>query len=196
MRTFDSTRFNKITRITEIVLKVFKVILIIFGGLATLGFIIISLIPSETLWIDGDWLTLSLGFLPTELESQNIVFNGSLKPLLLAGTFITVTYTIFSYIVLNFIHRVIRKTREKVPFDPTSIKALYYFGYTLIVSGIVLPIFNFVTFNQINRAYNAFDVNIDYNVQFGMIFTGVLIYILANIFEYGAHLQSEVDATV
>lgn len=196
MNTFNSERFNKIIKITEVFIKIFKIFFMILGVLTIVALAIFSLIPSESLTFSSEGLRISFMFIPVVINAEELVFYGSLKPLFMSAFFIVTIYLIFAYAMVDLIGRVVSKTRDKTPFDGIAIKSLFRLAYVLMISGVILPIFDFIVLSIINNTYTELNLHIEFSLQMGMIFTGVLIYILANIFEYGAYLQSEVDATV
>ncbi len=196
MNTFNSERFNKIIRITEVFIKVFKILFMVLGILTMVALAVFSLIPSESLVFSSEGLRISFVFIPVEIHADELVFYGSLKPLFMSGFFIVTIYLAFAYAMVDLIGRVVAKTKDKTPFDAIAIKSLFRLAYVLMISGIILPIFDFIVLSMINNAYTELNLHIEFSFQLGFVFTGVLIYILANIFEYGAYLQSEVDATV
>lgn len=196
MDKFNSERFNRVLRITETFIKIFKVIFMIIPLLAIISLAVLSLVPRDVLTFDGDGLSLSFVFVPVTIESGTVIFEDSIKPLLMNAVVIIAIYASFAYFLFYLLGNIITKTKEKKPFDSLVVNHFFRLAYLLIIGSIVLPIFDAVILLILNNAYPTLSLNIVYSPQMGMFFSGILIYILANVFEYGAALQSEVDATV
>lgn len=196
MNNFNSVRFNRVIKITDVVIKVFKIFFMVLFALTVLAIAIIALMPSDLFVVGGEGIRIGISLHPVIIDSSELVITESLKPLILSALFLGLMYLPFTYLVFRLIGLVIQKTKEKVPFDSMAITHLFKLSYVFLVGGLVLPLINLIALAVIRSNYAGINFSLEYSPHMNMMFTGVLVYILANIFEYGGYLQSEVDATV
>ena len=193
MAGFNSKRFHQVLRFTDFFVKFFQVIMAIAIGAGLLVFLVLIFLPSS--WFVFENLSSELTFVSANIAISDFDFSLSLKTLFMVSALLIAVYGVFGYYILHLIHHMIKKTRDHKPFDESVIKHMFRLGYTLMISGVVIPIIDFILVMIIGVAYQL-NLTVEFNLQMNLILTGVLVYILANIFEYGAHLQSEVDLTV
>ena len=193
MAGFNSKRFHQVLRFTDFFVMFFQVIMAIVIGAGFLVFLVLIFLPSS--WFVFDNLSSELNFVSANIIISDFDFSKSLKTLFMLSGLLLAFYGVFGYYVLQRLHRVVKKTRDQKPFDESVISDLFRMGYALMLAGIIIPIVDIILVTLIRTTYQL-NFNIEFDIQMNLIFTGILVYILANIFEYGAHLQSEVDLTV
>jgi Ca2+/Na+ antiporter len=76
------------------------------------------------------------------------------------------------------------------------VKNIYNIAFIIIFGGVIIPLFQFlVGIFSINKIGIA-GLDINFGINLTMILIGLLILILASIFQYGAYLQNENDQTI
>lgn len=100
--------------------------------------------------------------------------------------------------ILFFVRKMIRSALKNEPFAEHNGHYLTYIGYLLIASPFMESALQFIlvtylkNFVQLSNAIHL--TAIDFN--FGDVFVGVLILILAQVFKYGTTLQQDKNLTV
>jgi hypothetical protein len=92
----------------------------------------------------------------------------------------------------------LRSVKEGRPFERENPKRIRLIGYLVILFGIICTIWGFVmSFNYIHKISlpgTSLKVNPDFNLSY--ILLGLLILLIAQIFDAGVKLQEEHDLTI
>ncbi len=193
---FNEKRFKNVLTVSRILTIIIVSIIIFMGVLALIG-TIFGMFISPT-WIEFDLsqhaLLFDRGPIAFSIDSLEGIL--SLKTILVFGGLALIVVTGFGLMFFNNLRLLLREVKEKRPFSSTSVKHVMYMSYTLILAGIIIPIFASVFFRQIMLAVESPELSINYSPDINTIFLGLLLYLLGKIFAYGNYLQAEVDGTV
>jgi uncharacterized membrane protein len=113
----------------------------------------------------------------------------------LAFVVLTVNLVFFQFVLIQ-LKQIITDVYHKIPFSDKNIKRLKYMGIAYLVSSVVLPMVNGSLFAMVANTFNIFEATINFSMDFQSAFIGIIILILAYVFEYGATLQEDIDLTV
>jgi hypothetical protein len=99
-------------------------------------------------------------------------------------------------IVLFELRRILKSVAADHPFEKGNSKNITVIGTTLIAGSLIIPVLEGRIFSEIIRALQISNINFSYSMDCTLLFTGIIILILAGVFQYGNYLQEEVDSTI
>jgi magnesium-transporting ATPase (P-type) len=115
----------------------------------------------------------------------------------LQAAFVWATIVILTVsIVLFEVKRILKTVVEDNPFKKGNSKNLTVISLVLIAGSFILPIFEGRVFSTVIKTLQIGNINIGYSMNWTLLLTGILILILAGVFQYGNYLQEEVDSTL
>jgi len=200
MSTYNERRFQLVLKITRVVTMVITVILwaLIVGSI--LGIVVLVV-------LDPARLTFTLADLPDiprQFENFSIdwdaiigdaLFSLQLPLLIFSGA--GFTSGVIGLWVIRQIHGLLHDVKEERPFSDNNAGRLFQISYSMIAYSILTPLTGTLLGWSILRQLDITTRDgFGFSINFGLLFVAALLYILAHIFSYGAHLQEEVDGTV
>lgn len=197
---FNEKKFMNLLQITAVVIKIIIIIIVTIIGFLALGFLVTVFLPASLLTIDlnalVDGLTIDMMGIAVTIPGDLFQDEVSLKGTVLTTLTVAAIYMAFFAFLIHLLYGLLMDAKKQTPFSRANIKRLFTMSYALITGGIVLPIFLAVV-GWVFIAASGFEgASVEYALHGQYIMTGVLIFILAKLFEYGAYLQDEVDMTV
>lgn len=196
--TFNEQRFQKFLKFTQGFLKIFFVIVLFSIIVFTLATLTILFLPAHILTIDfGQISTLNFEVMNMQIEVPNTVFTETTMVrwpaffIAIAGLAHVVFFGVFLRLLINILDDVSKQN----PFSNDNVQRMFNMAMIIIAGAFILPIFFFVAGWQLVGTFTV-EAQINYSVNSNMLITGILMLILASIFQYGHHLQTEVDMTV
>ena len=109
------------------------------------------------------------------------------------------TLIVAGYLFVVFqLRRVLRNVRQGQPFARDNARRLRIIGYATLIAG---PVFGLMTHiygrvHQYQLDIPDATINVPIDVYPFAIFAGLIVLVIAQVFDYGARLQSEQDLTV
>ena len=94
--------------------------------------------------------------------------------------------------VLFEVKRILKTVVDDKPFEKGNSKNLTIISLVLIAASFILPIFEGRVFSTAIKTLQIGNINIGYTMNWTLLLTGILILILAGVFQYGNYLQEEV----
>jgi hypothetical protein len=186
--------------------KIFRIICSVFFWVAAVGFVLfllasifISVIPGKDLVLSAN----TTGSLQTTIGGT-IMFNFepqttgeiNIKPFLQA-LFMWISFgALYVSVILYEIKRILNSVVADNPFEKSNSKNLVVIAIALLVGSIIMPIFEGRIATTIIEALKITNISTSYSIDVNLLFTGILILILAGVFQYGNYLQEEVDSTL
>lgn len=186
--------------------KVLNIICNVAFWITAVGFVLfllasifISFIPKENVAVSANMsgsLSATLG--------GNVLFKfdpqttGSIliKPFLQA-LFMYISFGALMVSVILFeVKRILKTVIGDNPFEKGNSKNLTVIALVLMAGSILVPIFEGRIATAIIDTFKISNINISYSLDGNLLFTGILILILAGVFQYGNYLQEEVDSTL
>lgn len=197
--SFNQQRFTLVLRITRIVSTVVFYVLwaaIVGSLIAIVGLLIFN----------PEFLIIQLSDIANLLDSNFAATNFvdvfgdqtlSLQvPLIMVGA-ATAFFSGFGIWILRQLRGVLLDVNYKQPFSANNAKRLFNISFSLIGLSLVNPLLqSLVIWTVVRQLEGTFRDGFSFSINLGLLFMAALLYILAHIFSYGAHLQEEVDGTV
>jgi len=197
-KEFNEKRFLAVTRVMSILTKIVMILLGVVFVLLTIIFLASFFVTKETLTFDLGLIThLNYSFLnvnlrmPVDLFEGEYMIKGVLQVIILS---VLVAIGFITYFLI-LLQGVLQDVAKKLPFSEENVKKLYHMSYTFMWMAVIVPIFVFISGKQVIDVFKL-QATVSYSIQTNTLFIGVLIWILASIFNYGKYLQDEVDQTV
>ena len=72
---------------------------------------------------------------------------------------------------------------------------MYHIGKVLVILSVLLPIVSYPFAWRLAHVL-PLDISVNIELEFGFLILGLVVLLLASIFNYGAYLQEEYDQTV
>ena len=163
-----------------------------------LASIFISLIPRETLVISSNIsgsLQATFGEMMFKFDPQT---SGDImiKPFLQAlFMWISISALIVSAILFE-VKRILKTVVNDNPFEKSNSKNLTVIALILMAGSLIVPFFEGRIAATIIQTLQLSNIHVSYSLNGTLLFTGILILILAGVFQYGNYLQEEVDSTL
>lgn len=186
--------------------KILNVVCNVVFWMAAVGFCIFLLgniallfVPAKSIVINASTsgsLSATLG--GTMFFKFNPQVSGDLmiKPFLQAFfVWITVAALIMSVILFE-LKRILESVVQDNPFEKGNSKNLTIIAIALIVGSLIMPLLEGRIVSAIIRVLQISSINFSYSMDCTLLFTGIIILILAGVFQYGNYLQEEVDSTL
>ncbi len=187
------TKFvNRFLKYTIVALKVLIIILF-------LGLIAVVAIPKSNFEFDlANIKNININYMHIIYQFNNNLFTGvvnvkwSLFLILIIGM---VNLVFFTYIISQ-LRYILNDVENRIPFSKNNITRLKYMGLAYLLAGVILPSINSALLLHFVNLIGVSAGNSYFSLNFQSIFMGVIILILAYVFEYGSFLQEEHDMTV
>ncbi len=199
-RSLNKKKFESFIKVVYQFLRIGVIALYVLLALLVLTSVVFPFIPKELFDFELsnlDQIDIQSGTLLYEFRGI-VTFVGivNVKWLLnLLFIVLTVNLLFFQFILIQ-LKTIITDVSNKIPFSDKNVKRLKYMGIAYLISSIVLPIVNGTLFVTLAKTFNIFDATINFSIDFQSVFIGIIILIIAYVFEYGAALQEDIDLTV
>ena len=191
---------NKTLKITQKIIRIFKVLLV----LSIVVYTLLILYSGNIDTTQTAATRISLGVI--ELNLRQTFQDSVLSPALLFITlFIMISLLILWYLMLSKLDIIIANAISGQIFSPTSGRSLKMISVYVIIEGVINLIARFISSNTISKyifnlelfntdIVSSVTVKTDYDISF--LITAFIIFILARIFAYGEELQKLSDETL
>jgi hypothetical protein len=208
----NSAEAERLCRITDRILAGIGIALIaaaVISILGTVGVYIIPLITGQEGYANGNFGTsLSLW----DMKMQLAVLESDWHTLQVFVTIICVCVLgciILGLCIIKKLRTILAEVRQRHPFSKSCIATVRHLAYLILVSGVICRLpglcANYLMYRIFNigtaLAASPLISSVSFAPEFpGMslivVGVGLLVLLLAGVFEYGAWLQSEYDATL
>ena len=191
---------NKTLKITQKIIRIFKVLLV----LSIVVYTLLILYSGNIYTTQTAATSINLGAI--ELNLRQTFQDSILSPALLFITlFIMISLLILWYLMLSKLDIIITNAISGQIFSPTSGRSLKMISVYVIIEGVINLIASFISSNTISKyifnlelfntdIVSSVTVKTDYDISF--LITAFIIFILARIFAYGEELQKLSDETL
>ena len=191
---------NKTLKITQKIIRIFKVLLV----LSIVVYTLLILYSGNIYTTQTAATSINLGAI--ELNLRQTFQDSILSPALLFITlFIMISLLILWYLMLSKLDIIITNAISGQIFSPTSGRSLKMISVYVIIEGVINLIASFISSNTIGKyifnlelfntdIVSSVTVKTDYDISFLII--AFIIFILARIFAYGEELQKLSDETL
>lgn len=178
------------------IIWIFSITLFVIGVSALIFGLIIS----------HDFLSFSVdnfaGYLQTNIsQSVQLSFpieggDVTLKTLAWSGGLTLMAYSALSIVVTYYFKKIMDQLLKGHPFNEICYRALRINGFIFMAATVFIPIFEFIFFSQMVNVITTPEINLNFSLNLNYLWIGMILYILAKIFEYGNTLQTSYDETV
>jgi len=195
-KKFNETKFKNLINFTEGFTRVLFFIAIGAATICLLAFVVLMVLPTSVFDSGLNSFNIEIGKTLTYVLEYDLSSGKSLKLLAISAVMAGFAYLLYISFLLFAVKKVMIDVKKDDPFSQSNVKNIFIIAYTIIVGSVLLPLisagFGAVIMNQIGIEAIEVQMSIDVN----MLFFGLLLIVLANIFQYGAYLQNEYDQTV
>ncbi|MGW9815804.1 DUF2975 domain-containing protein [Staphylococcus cohnii] len=214
MSTIKSKRFSILVK----TLTILATIALVLTSLSMLPIIIaiiaLLIIPSSFInsqldkankpfWVD------SLGLNSHEITKHDLNSITFLKPSVILMLLLIIVLIAIYILVITYVRKWLKNVNRGQIFTDKNANIIILISYCFIVLGVFEAFIelasNFMVYNflgQNAKLYALIDKDIEtfadffFNFNFTLILAGIVIWIIGNVFKYGAFLQNEFDYTV
>ena len=185
--------------------KVLRVISNVVFWITAVGFvifllasIIISRVPAKDLVVS---VNMS-GYLNTTFGQTMFRFIPPTNGEIMIKSFLQALFMYISFaalmvsVVLFEVKRILKTVVADNPFEKGNSKNLTVISLVLMIGSLMVPVLEGRVFTAIIQMLHVNNMNVSYSVDGNLLFTGILLLILAGVFQYGNYLQEEVDSTL
>ena len=198
-KTFNKSSYDKVLKGAAHFVRWAVNALYVLIGIVSIGFVVALVLPKGLLDFDFNNLEhINVQIMNVMYEIDESLFTGviNVKWLLVTLGFMGLVNLGFLQFVMIYIRNILNETIEVGPFSQNNVLRLKYIGYGYLIASVALPLVGNVFFWQFIHQLDLFDATINMSVNLQAVFMGVIILILASIFDYGAYLQEDHDMTV
>lgn len=196
--SYNHKRFESLLGLVAGTTKIVKIIMFVVLAVLLIGIGVTLFLPESLLTFDFSRIdTLSIEWMSVNLSVPNTVFEGEfmVKGSAILALFLAMFIIGFTILIVHLLERILKDVQDKRPFSENNVQRLFRMAVSFIVAGFLMPIVTLIASHHVIKTFDL-DARANYDIQFEWIFIGLLIYLLASIFQYGKHLQDEVDHTV
>lgn len=181
----------------------------IIGLFVLMGFIGISSVETILNALDKGTISASIHLNGLELALSEQVTSALQydKQLLLALLLLLLLYICIIFSITFFVWKLLKSMKEGQIFTPANSKRIEWISYGFILISLsiqTIHAFTYYTFDklfQLNQFFHSSNwiASVSYEffgIHWSLLFSGLIIWIIARIFKYGSFLQDEFDATL
>jgi Protein of unknown function (DUF2975) len=186
--------------------KILNVICNVVFWVAAVGFCIFLLgniallfVPVKSIVINASTsgsLSATLGGTMFFKFSPQVSGDLMIKPFLQAFFAWIAVAALMMSIILFELKRILKSVVKDNPFEKGNSKNLTVIAIALVAGSFIMPLLEGRIVSAIIRVLQISNINFSYSMDCTLLFTGIIILILAGVFQYGNYLQEEVDSTL
>ena len=195
----QQVKLKLLARVLEIICSILFWVTAVGFCIFLLGNIALAFIPAKSVVIDANTsgsLSTTLGgtmFFKFEPQVSGEII---IKPFLQAFFSWIAVAALMVSVILFEVKRVLKSVIQNNPFKIGNSKNLTVIAAVLIIGSFIVPFLEGRVVSEIIRALQISNINFSYSLDATLLFTGIIILILAGVFQYGNYLQEEVDSTL
>jgi len=191
-------KMKMLAKILNVICKIVFWITAVGFVLFLLAGIIILLVPAKDMVVSvnmSGYLNATFGntmfkFIPP--TNGQIMIKPFLQTLFMYISFGALMVSVILFEVKGILNTVIADN----PFEKGNSKKLTVIALVLVVESVIVPFLEERIVKTIIQTLQINNINVSYAIDGNLLFTGILILILAGVFQYGNYLQEEVDSTL
>ena len=198
-RSFNKKYFDTVLNITSWAIRITVIALFFLLVLLALTIGVVTFLPKGLLDFDlanlqNIDMQLQYAFISINPDYFTGIINVKWSIVLTALVGLTnVGFLLYIFILLK---KIVTDVKTKRPFSELNVRRFNFIGISFIVAALILPIFNSLLLSNIFKLLSVDFARVTYTIDIQQVFMGLLVLVLANIFEYGKNLQEENDLTV
>ena len=185
--------------------KVLRVISNVVFWITAVGFvlfllasIVISRVPAKDMVISVDMS----GYLNTTFGQTMFKFIPPTNGHIMIKSFLQALFMYISFgalmvsVIVFEVKAILKTVVADNPFEKGNSRNLTVIAAVLIAGSVIVPILQWRIAATVIQMLYINNINATYSVDGNLLFTGILILILAGVFQYGNYLQEEADSTL
>lgn len=163
-------------------------------ALVAVGFLVQFILPESLFLIDSETFKFSF--------DNAIYFKASASGTLNIKSFVqifllfAIPMAVMLVVGLRHMRMILKNVKDGNPFCEANVRSLSVIGFDLIVAAFVVNFAELILLNHLLDLIAIKSVHMNYSANVPYLLAGILVLILAGIFNYGRFLKSEYDATV
>lgn len=136
------------------------------------------------------------GLLRYRLDPARLGEGGSLRDVYSSIALAAAVYAVLFAFILHRLGEVMDTVAAENPFHRGNPKRIRDIGLAVMAAAFLIPAANSWVALRMVRSFALEDFSILYSPDVVLAFTGLLLLVLAAVFDYGCYLQEEIDQTV
>lgn len=198
-RKFNKERFEVVINIVYTFLRFSVVALYVLIAFIGIAWVVTWFIPQSV--FDFNLANLEqthVNVLGLDYDLAALGLSGivNVKSIVVLGLFALIANIGFYQYVQVLLKKTMKQISENQPFTQTNVKYLQWMGIGYLVAAVVLPVVNSLFFTRVINLLELFELGVSLSPNLQAVFMGIIILIVAYIFDYGSYLQEEHDMTV
>lgn len=214
MTTINNKHFNILVKTLTVIATIALVLTTLIMLPIFIAIIAILIIPSsfinmqldkadKSFWVDSLGITAQN---ITNYDLNSITFS---KPSVILILLLMALLTALYIVIIDQIRKWLKNVSRGYIFTYKNAKIIILISYCFVLLGLFESIIklagNFAMYHFLghnSKLYALIDKDIEtfsdffFNFNFTLIFAGIIIWVIGNVFKYGAFLQDEYDYTV
>ncbi len=199
-KDFDLNKVKKFSKGLRITMNVFFWASIAFITLTVIFAVAIKFLPKEYLsakYLINNHISFDFngglkyfpaqGYLPENTDFTRVIVS-------MIGT--AFTYCLALSVIFKEIRDILKTVEMGIPFEKENAKRLSRIGSVLIGGSILFNAMNGLVTVNIIKSLGIKNFDFVLSPDLFILFTGLLVLILAGVFKYGSYLQNEYDTTL
>ena len=195
----NQAKLKKLAKITKGLFDVFFWVSVVSGIVGVIGFIAVYFIPDSVFVITNSQkgrMSISLdGMINFKIDPE-VYNNLSIKPLIHAIFPMVTVISIMLMVLLQQVRLILKTVSNDIPFEKSNPKRLLIIGITLLIGSFAVKYVMGMVALTLVSLLKLKDIDINFSPDGTMIFNGLIVIVLAGVFQYGNYLQEEYDATL
>lgn len=199
-KDIDLNKVRRFAKSLRIVMNVFYWSAVVAILLAAISLLIINFLPKEYLTAKHflnsnasfNFSFNGLQFSPGNAIHENADFTHVIMSIL-GSVFI---YGLALSVIFKQIRNILKTVETQTPFENDNTKRLTKIGAVLIIGSFLFNAINGLVTISIIKLFESDKYSFVFGPDLFILFTGLMIFILAGIFKYGTYLQNEYDTTL
>ncbi len=191
---FSHERAQKTANVLYIVFTVFYWLSIVLLVVVSLGFLVQFILPKTLFQISAKDFNFS--FDNTIYFQSDLAESINIQGFLQKFSFFAIPLMFMLVVGLKHMRLILKSVKEGNPFCEANVKSLSIIGLDLILAAFVVSLAENVLFNHLLNLLSIRNITMNYSANVPYLLAGILVILLAGIFNYGRFLKSEYDATV
>ena len=198
-RKFNKKNFDIMIKILLIILKVSIILAFVAGGILIVGFLAVLIVTKTEFNFDLELLNhvnLTLGNIWYDVSAAGFSGTINIKNITLIGIMvISLNLLFYQYIQIVF-SKFLRNIKNDNLFSVENTVKIKNIGIAFIIASLVINLANSALYYYGFDLLNITEFDINFGINTTYLFTGLIILVVAYVFDYGSYLQEEHDGTV
>lgn len=195
----DFEKMKRFSLILEKIMMVLSIIGMVLLGVLLLIELVVLIVPGSAMIFDSTMFNVTeqiIVFIKA-LGIQTVTSDIALKPIILAFIPFMMLQILFYVINTWQLKNILFSIKVDKPFSHRNEKSLLIMSITFLVASIAITNVESLFMDHLFRVLELPAVGfLSFDVNWTLLFTGLMLLVLTGVFKYGNYLQEEYDETV